>query len=125
MTTDPSYELQRSVYQAITAVTDDAVVHEVDANQQPPYIKIGDDIIDAEFDAGEFYACTVNVHVFERTTPKVKQVAGLVTKALAIDLPVVGFATCESHYVQTVYSTEPDGMTKRAWIELMYLLQPA
>lgn len=125
MTTDPSYELQRAVYQAITAATDVAVVHEVPQGQALPFIKIGDDIIDAEFDAGEFYACTVNVHVFERTTPKVKQLAGLVTNALAIDLQIAGFVTCENHYVQTVYSTEPDGVTKRAWIEVMYLLQPS
>ncbi len=124
MARDPSIPLQRSVFMATSAVVDAPVLHEVPQGQSLPFIKIGDDLIEAEFGAGEFYACTVNVHVFDRTAPKVKMLAAKVMEALAIDLPVSGYMTCGSHYIQTIFSTEPDGMTKRATIEFIYLLQP-
>ena len=127
MSVDPSIPLQKSVYAALIAsgVATGKIYHTVPAQTALPYCVIGDDIIEAEYDAGKHSRCTVIVDVFAATLPQAKQLAATVRTALDVDLEIEGFNIAEAYFVQTRYVKEPNGMTAHAVLMFEYLLIPA
>ena len=123
---DPSYPLQKAVYDTLidSGVVAGKVYHTVPDGTALPYCYIGDDIIQAEYEAGRWSRCTVIVDVFAATKPQCKLIAGQVREALDIDLEIEGFVVAEAYYMGTQYVREPNGLTSHAVIELEYLLIP-
>lgn len=122
---DPSYALQKAVYDALTGsselvafigtvkvgtINTAKVFHRVPDGTPLPYVHIGQDQIIADEDSlGVFSDCYATIHVFSATMPELKQIVGKVRAALAVDLPLVGFNVQMGRLVDVIYRTDEDG----------------
>lgn len=136
MSADPSHNLQKAVYAALTSApvlpkvplaTDTRtmvwpVFHRVPENQPVPFVVIGDDQILADYDAADFSECHVIVHVFASSMPELKLIVAKVRAALDQHIEIEGFDTAEAQFMSTRYMTDPDGATEHAVIEFQYLV---
>ncbi|MCB4861972.1 DUF3168 domain-containing protein [Sphingobium sp. PNB] len=120
----PSYNLQKAVYEILANTVGQIVFHTVPQSQPLPYVKIGDDIIEQDDSVGDFFFCTIHVHVLAESLPKVKLLMAAIVGALGQDIEVEDFETLESHFIQTVQISESDGITAHMMAEFEYVLQP-
>ena len=123
---DPSLNLHKAVYAALIAseVADEKVFHTVPPKMPLPFVHIGDNIIESEYDCGPHSRCSVYVSAFASTKPEAMQMAGLIREALDWDLTVEGFHVAEAYLVDSRFITEPNGMTSHVLLEFEYLLIP-
>lgn len=122
----PALPLQRTVFEALHAIPalTGRAKHRIEPNLDPPYAKIGDDMILADFDSGEFYDCNVVIYLVAASKPQLKELAASVQIALEQKISIEGFMTCEWGFESCTFSTAADGLTERAILEFVYLVQP-
>ena len=122
---DPSYALQKSVYDALVAsgVASSRVFHRVPQGTPLPYIHIGHDQIITDYIAGaDFNDCTVTIHAFAKAAPELKLIVGLIRNALDRQITLVGFGVHEWGLERVEYMTDPDGLTEHAVLEFRYYI---
>lgn len=131
MSNDPSTAILKAVRAAIissanaTALIGNRVYSNVPKQPTYPFVYIGDDRIAPDFDAGEFYDCTVTLHAFNREPGQtlLRQVVAEVVAATNRKITVEGFANShEVAFPEVQYRVDPD-QTKHAIITLTYCIQ--
>lgn len=123
---DPSFVLQKAIYEALVAadVCATAIFHRVPDNTALPFCKIGDDLIEAEYEYGPHSRATVNVSVFASQLPETKLEAGKVREALDQSIVVEGFAVEDFSFESCRFVQQPDGLSEGAYLTFRYLLIP-
>lgn len=123
MTADPSYALQKAVYETITAASVGATVYyTVPAGASLPWCVIGDDQILSDYESGDFSECYVTVHVHGKK-PAFKTIAGKVREALDTFIVMDDFTVVEAWFDDTKYMTESDAQLGHAVLTFRYLVQ--
>jgi hypothetical protein len=123
---DPAYALQQFVYELLGAsgVADGKVFERVPEGTTMPYVQIGDDVIVADYEAGDNSECTVLVNVIASDKMQLKQLVAVVRENLDQRIEVEGFQTLDYGFDNCRYMTQPDGLSFMAAIEFVYVLQP-
>ena len=126
----PALPLQKAVFDVLNNLVPGVKVYDAVPDNAPfPFIHIGDDHIIGDARFGDWFDCTVNVHVFVRDPNKpgkvrIKEINAAIYAALNVQLVVAGFeCMTASPYVDTTFVTQPD-KTEHAILEFEYLLQP-
>lgn len=124
---DPSYELQKAVYQALNAALTGVGIHDrVPPSASLPYVEFGhDQIIGDEAGGGDFCDAHVEVRVFAKTMAEAKTIGRQIVQALdtliALDAPV----TChECEWESSRFWDDGDGVFT-GQIGVRYWLQTA
>lgn len=128
---DPSLALQGAIVTALKAAetaAGDSVFDDVSPSDPYPRITIGEGQTIGNFadcyDGSEVF---VEINVWSRATgfPQVKQIASEVRAALHdADLDLSGHRLELIEFQNTVYTRDPDGITRRARMTLRALTQP-
>ncbi len=123
--TDPSYALQKGIYDTLTAaaIGTDNIFHTVAQGTALPWVIIGDDQILSDYEAGPFSECFATIHVYG-AKPDFKEIAMKVRVALDAPLTLDGFTIMEVWFEQTNYITEIDKQIGHAVMTFRYLIQP-
>lgn len=91
----PADALHTAVLTALIAanVASKRVYHRVPPKTPLPFIHIGDNLVQSDFDGGgEFYDCDVLIEVFGKSKPEVNAIVTAVIDALSAPLTIPGFA---------------------------------
>lgn len=124
---DPAQNLQKAIHLALKSadIASGKIYHKVPPNTALPYLYIGDDLIEADYDGGPFSRCTVIVDVFAENALVAKALAGAVRATIeTIELAIDGFITAEAYFAYSRFIKEPDGLTAHAVVAVEYLLIP-
>lgn len=116
------YEIQGVVYSALANIADGDVFDRVQDGQTLPYLYIGQDDFEADYDSADLTECSVEVHAFATTRDEVKLIAGQIRAALDVQLTIPGYLVYEWSYESTRYITDPDGLTEHAVLSFRYLV---
>lgn len=128
---EPSFALQKAVYEALIAANISGVTskvyHRVPPTAALPYIEIGHDTIVGDDDAGDYFDCYVEVQAFAGSMAILKPIVAAIYQALFLDLDLEGFTTHEFHHEGTRYQTEQasNEQIENAIIEFHYKVQVA
>lgn len=127
----PALPLQKAVRDALNNLVPGVKVYDAVPDNAPfPFIHIGDDHITGNSSHGQWFDCTVNVHVYVRDPLKpgkvrLKEIVAAIHDALNVQLAVAGFdCMTSSPFVDVTFLTQSDNKTEHAIIEFEYLLQP-
>jgi hypothetical protein len=121
---DPAYALHKAVYEALTAAGVEHVFHDVPHMQPLPYVTIGDDEIDSDYEAGPHSRATVNIAIFARTKPIAKTLWRDVRAALDLDIAMEDFAVFEGRLEDVRFVKQPDGQSEGVYARFSYLIIP-
>lgn len=116
------FAIQGVIYAALVGIADGNVFDRVPAKQSLPYIYIGQDDFEADYDSADLTECTVEVHAFASTRDEVKLIAGQIRAALDAQLVIPDYLVLEWSYESTRYITDPDGLTEHAVLQFRYLV---
>lgn len=125
MSLDPSLALQDAVYTAIKTLAGGKVFYRVPAKQPLPYIYIGADDMQSDYEAGDFTEATVTIDVFSKDKLELKAFVGQVRAALDRAISIEGFTVLEWEFDRTNYITGGDGLTEQASMQFIYLIAAA
>lgn len=127
----PALHLQKAVRDALVNLLPGVKVYDaVPENAPMPFIHVGDDHILGDDQFGQWFDCTVNIHIFARdkNSPgkvRLKQITDAVYAALNVQLAVAGFDCSTSRpFSDVTFITESDEVTEHAIMTFEYLLQP-
>lgn len=127
--TEPSYALQKAVYDALIAASipevGAKVFHTIPSQTALPYIETGHNQIIGEDDAGSFFRAFVEVVVFAKSAPKRDLIVSAVHTALDRILTLDGFSMHEHHYDGSTPITEVVGsdIIEQSTVRFEYLIQ--
>ena len=127
--TEPSYAIQKAVFEALIAAQITGVgarIHDrVLANAILPYVLIGDDLIEADDDAGDFFDVQVEVEAYAATRAQLKLIVAGIHTALNRILTLDGFGVHTFEYAGVRYETVTNGsdQVELATISFDYLVQ--
>lgn len=126
MNLDPSLAVQKAVFEILTEANaaGKAIFHDVPDDTPLPFIKIGDDQISGQDEAGDWSEVEVEIHILAASIVQAKEIAAVVRNALSHRLELDGFETIEWHFGTSRPVPEPDGETAHLLIQLDYLVQP-
>lgn len=126
--TDPSYVLQKAIFETLSAANlgtdvEDKIFHTVPDKTALPWVVIGDDQTLAFYTYGQFSECFANVHVHAKK-PNHKLIASKIRLALDLPLVVEGFEVVECGFEEARYLSEVVNDLGHAVLTFRYLLQP-
>lgn len=135
--TDPSYALQKAIYDALvarpelTALIGGAkprVYDSVPATAVLPYVTIGEDTVTTDYEAGaDFSDCNPSIHVWSAGPgwPETKRIVAQVRAALETQLSLDGFTVCEFELQDVQYLPLDEDNTRHAVVQMYYKVLPS
>jgi hypothetical protein len=98
----------------------------VPASPTFPYITVGDDqVVGDDTECAEISEVFVRIHAWSRAVgyPELKTVVGLVrTRIRETDFDLEGFSVNEVQFQNIQYLQDPDGLTRHAVIDVLFII---
>ena len=122
----PALAVQKAVRLALANVAGGRVYDRVPLPITWPFVRIGEDDLQADHEFGDFWRVTVKVTAHSQAVgkPEVKSIVGEIATALMTDLALDGWAIIESDEPLIRFFTAPDGKSEQGAFQIEYLIQP-
>ena len=122
----PALAVQKAVRSALNDVAGGRVYDRVPATVVWPFVRIGEDDLQADHEFGDFWRVTVKVTAHSQAVgkPEVKTLVGEIAAALMTDLTLDGWAVIEFDEPLIRFFTAPDGKSEQGVFQIEYLIQP-
>lgn len=122
----PALAVQKAVRLALADVASGRVYDRVPPSVVWPFVRIGEDDLQADHEFGDFWRVTVKVTAHSQAVgkPEVKGIIGEITAALMDDLALDGWEVIEFDEPLIRFFSAPDGKSEQGVFQIEYLVQP-